>query len=168
MVAGPAPCAARLLPNSINLSRVMSCSFTRPRETFSALSTMNFDRRMGLPTWAKSSICNAIRSENMRGASCGRDRLIGVPRSIERTTSSAHSSASQPSGKNIRSVLSLPPYLNAPASRLQLRKGRHCVCTPFRFRVRYVCTGRSNEVHTCAILASLECTQSAHVLDLFL
>ena len=124
MVAGPAPCAARLLPNSINLSRVMSCSFTRPRETFSALSTMNFDRRMGLPTWAKSSICNAIRSENMRGASCGRDRLIGVPRSIERTTSSAHSSASQPSGKNIRSVLSLPPHLNAPTSRFQLRKGR--------------------------------------------
>src|SRR6266436_20870 len=51
-----------------------------------------------------------------------------------------------------------PPDLNAPASRLQLRKGRHCVCTPLRFRVRYAFTERSNAVQTCAILASLECT----------
>lgn len=68
-VAGPAPWAARFRPNSISFSRVRSFRFTRPREVLSALSTMDFDRRTGLPTWARSSRCNAIKSEKMRGCS---------------------------------------------------------------------------------------------------
>jgi hypothetical protein len=94
-VAGPAPCAARFRPNSINLSRVKSLRCARPREVLSALSTIDFDRRTGFPTWARSSRCSAIKSEKMRGCSWDLERRIGVPRSMERSASIAHSSASR-------------------------------------------------------------------------
>src|SRR3977135_2213396 len=50
------------------------------------------------------------------------------------------------SKKGIGHILPLAPHLDAPASGLELRKGRHCVCTHFRFCARYACTARSNAV----------------------
>src|SRR5260370_27261512 len=67
------------------------------------------------------------------------------------------------SKEGVSDVLSFAPHLDAPASRFQFCVCRHCVCTRFQFRVRYVCTARSNAVQACAILASFECTRSAHV-----
>jgi hypothetical protein len=47
-VAGPAPCLARFLPNSISRSRLSAGSFTLPSASFSAAITAAFDRRGGL------------------------------------------------------------------------------------------------------------------------
>ena len=91
-VAGPAPCLARFLPNSINRSRVSAWIFTLPNESFSASITAAFDRRIGFPTSCMSSSCRSIRSENVRtfrtalglddpcGRSCAPFRAPTLPR----------------------------------------------------------------------------------------
>src|SRR4051812_42272412 len=82
---------------------------------------------------ARSSRCSAIKSENIRGCSKGRERRIGVPRSIERSNIQCPLFRITPPDEGVCDVLVLPPDLNAPAARLELRKGWHCVCTPPRF-----------------------------------
>src|SRR2546423_1921816 len=135
----------------------------RPSETLRASITALFDRRMGFPTSARSSMCSVIRSEKVRGGSLGRARLTGISLSIERSTSLAHSSASC----RRRNVLAtycrfrrtwtrqLPDSSLAYVA-IVCALGFNFVCAP--------CAPRDqNAVQACAILASLECTRGAHV-----
>ena len=76
------------------------------------------------------------RSDPTRGGPFRRPRKTGMPLSIERSAWIAHSSAS----RRRRKVFA--PYLNTPAPRFQLRIGRHCVCTEFKFFVCAPCAPR--------------------------
>ena len=125
-VDGPAPCLALFLPNSTKRSRVRFWIFTRPNETFKASKTAAFDRRIGFPTPAMSSLqCDQI-GEDARwfvGTSppdgeSAINRTLDVTRPFFRVMTSR---------KAIGHILSLAPHLNAPTSGLELRKGRYCV-----------------------------------------
>lgn len=159
-VAGPAPCLARFLPNSISRSRLSAGSFTLPSVAFSDVITAAFDRRGGLPTSCMSLSCRSIRSPNVRTFRTTRGLEYPL-RSMLRSISSAHSSPSL-RRRNVSATYRV-------FRRTWTRQFPDAICVKVAtrvhsdFRVHYVCTERSKRVQTCAISSSLECTRSPFI-----
>jgi len=92
-VTGPAPSTACSLPNWINRSRSSSCSCKRPILSSRNVRLAFFDRPIRFPTSWRSSRWRRTRSPNLLSS---RELTAsgGSPRSMRRSISSAHSSAS--------------------------------------------------------------------------
>ncbi len=92
-VTGPAPSCARAFPNWMRRSRSSSEIRKRPNLCSRRVRLADLDRPIRLPTSCRSSRCSFIRSPIVF-ASRDLCAMAGSPRSIRRSTSSAHSSAS--------------------------------------------------------------------------
>jgi hypothetical protein len=93
IVTGPAPSRARSFPNSMSRPRSSSGIRNRPSLCSRKVRLAALDRPMRLPTSCKSSRCNLTKSPNVFASREVR-AMAGSPRSMARSTSSAHSSAS--------------------------------------------------------------------------
>jgi hypothetical protein len=92
-VTGPALSLALSFPNWMSHPRSSSGIRSRPNLCSRKVRLTPLERPMRLPTPYRSSRCNLIKSPNVFASREAR-AIAGSPRSMRRSTSSAHSSAS--------------------------------------------------------------------------